>query len=156
MISFTVYGEPVAQGRPRAAAVNGQVVMYDPQKSRDYKYYVRLAAAQHKPPKPLEGELEVVIDVYRSIPKSMPKRKRQLALQGKIRPVTKPDVDNYVKAIKDALSGIIWKDDKQVVSLTVRKWYSDMPRVEIDIEEVGMSASSKDHRRASGMDEARG
>lgn len=156
MISFTVYGEPISQLRPRATTINGYVRMYDPQKSRDYKQYVRLVAVEHKPPKPLEGEIELVIDVYRPIPKSMSKRKRQLALKGKIRPTTKPDIDNYVKAIKDALSGIIWKDDKQVVSLTVRKWYSDMPRVEIDIEEVGMSASSKDHRRASGMDEARG
>lgn len=30
MIKFTVYGEPVAQGRPRATTINGHVRMYDP------------------------------------------------------------------------------------------------------------------------------
>lgn len=137
MISFTIFGEPIAQGRPRASTVNGQVRLYDPNKSRDYKQYVRLAAADHKPENLLEGELELTVDVYRPIPKSMPKYKREMAIEGKLRPITKPDVDNYVKGIKDGLSGIIWQDDKQVVSLVVRKWYSETPRVEITVCEVG-------------------
>lgn len=37
MIEFTIYGEPVAQGRPRATTINGMVRMYDPKKSRDFK-----------------------------------------------------------------------------------------------------------------------
>lgn len=137
MIEFTIYGEPVAQGRPRAGKTfDGRPIVYDPAKSRDYKQYVRLAAMEHKPEKPLKGELEIEIDVYRAIPKSMPKYKRALALSGKFRPTTKPDVDNYAKSIKDGLSGIIWLDDKQVVSLTIRKWYSDTPRVELKIREL--------------------
>lgn len=48
-ISFTIYGEPVAQGRPRAGRDhNGNIRMYDPQKSRDFKQYVKLAAAEHR------------------------------------------------------------------------------------------------------------
>ncbi|MBM7634054.1 RusA family crossover junction endodeoxyribonuclease [Geomicrobium sediminis] len=137
-ISFTIYGEPVAQGRPRAGRDRkGNVQMYDPLKSRDYKQYVKLAAAEHRPSKLLSGELELVVDVYRQIPKSLAKYKRALAIEGKLRPITKPDVDNYVKGIKDGLSGIIWEDDKQVVDLTVRKWYSDEPRVEVQVKEVG-------------------
>lgn len=77
------------------------------------------------------------MDVYRQIPKSLAKYKRVLAIEGKLRPITKPDVDNYVKGIKDGLSGIIWQDDKQVVSMTVRKWYSEEPRAEITVKEVG-------------------
>ena len=136
MIEFTIYGEPVAQGRPRATTTNGQARLYDPEKSRDYKQYVRLAAVEHKPATPLSGEIELVVDVYRPIPKSMPKYKRKLAIAGKLRPITKPDVDNYVKGIKDGLSGVIWQDDKQVVSMTVRKWYSEAPRVELKIQEL--------------------
>nr|WP_326134879.1 RusA family crossover junction endodeoxyribonuclease [Cytobacillus horneckiae] len=41
MIKFTVFGEPVAQGRPRATTINGQVRMYDPAKSKNFKEYVR-------------------------------------------------------------------------------------------------------------------
>nr|WP_238554466.1 RusA family crossover junction endodeoxyribonuclease [Geomicrobium sp. JCM 19038] len=77
-----------------------------------------------------------MVDIYRQIPKSLAKYKRALAIEGKLRPITKPDVDNYVKGIKDGLSGIIWQDDKQVVDLTVRKWYSDEPRAEVRVKEI--------------------
>lgn len=131
-ISFTIDGEPVAQGRPRF----GQGRVYDPSRSRDFKQYVKLVASQHKPPKPLEGELHLIVNVYRSIPKSMPKYKRELIKEDKLRPTTKPDVDNYVKSIKDGLKGVIWRDDSQVVSLVVAKWYSENPRVEVVVGEV--------------------
>jgi len=49
MIRFTVYGEPVAQGRPRATNINGHIRMYDPKKSRDFKDYVRLVASENRP-----------------------------------------------------------------------------------------------------------
>lgn len=139
MIQFTVYGEPVAQGRPRFSTINGHAVAYDPAKSRDYKHYVRLVASQHKPDKPLEGPLALYVNVYRSIPKSFSKKKHKQAENGEIRPVTKPDVDNYLKGIKDALKGVIWNDDNQVVSVNISKWYSEQPRIEIKcyrLEEV--------------------
>ncbi len=41
MIEFTVYGEPVAQGRPRASTRGGFVKMYDAKKSKDFKQYVK-------------------------------------------------------------------------------------------------------------------
>jgi Holliday junction resolvase RusA-like endonuclease len=131
MIQFTVYGEPVAQGRPRFTTINGHAKAYDPAKSRDYKQYVRLVASQHKPDKPLEGALALQVNIYRSIPKSFSKKKHTQAENGEIRPTTKPDVDNFLKVIKDALKGIVWKDDSQVVSAMVNKWYSEQPRVEV-------------------------
>lgn len=141
-ISFTVWGDPVAQGRPRAGkGPGGHVRMYDPAKSKDYKHFVKLTAAQHRPDKLIEGEIELVVDVYRSIPKSFSKKKRALAIAGDLRPTTKPDVDNYVKGIKDGISGVIWHDDRQVVSLLVRKWYAEAPRVEVKISEVSHEQS---------------
>ncbi|MDF2537449.1 MAG: Holliday junction resolvase [Herbinix sp.] len=55
----------------------------------------------------------------------------------KIRPTKKPDIDNIAKVILDALNGIAYKDDTQVVTLEVRKFYKDTPCVIVDIEEVG-------------------
>lgn len=136
MIKFTVYGEPVAQGRPRASTVNGHVRMYDPKKSRDYKHYVRLAASQHKPKELLTGPLKMKVKVFRPTLKSFSKKKKKQAEEGTLRPTTKPDVDNYVKAIKDALNSVIWKDDSQVVDLQVSKFYSENPRIEVEIDEV--------------------
>lgn len=136
MIKFTVYGEPVAQGRPRANTVNGHVRMYDPKKSRDYKHYVRLTASQHRPEKLLTGPLALRVKVFRPTLKSFNKKKKAEAEKGELRPITKPDVDNYVKAIKDALNSVIWKDDSQVVDLQVSKFYSENPRIEVEIDEV--------------------
>ncbi|MGN7352380.1 MULTISPECIES: RusA family crossover junction endodeoxyribonuclease [unclassified Paenibacillus] len=138
MITFTVFGEPVAQGRPRASTQGGFVRMYDPEKSKDYKDYVRLAAAEHAPAALLEGPIGMVLTVYRTIPKAISKspKKAALAEAGQIVPTTKPDVDNYLKGVKDALKGVIWKDDSQVVEVFARKRYSARPRIEVKIKEL--------------------
>jgi Holliday junction resolvase RusA-like endonuclease len=133
MIKFTVYGEPVAQGRPRFSTQGGFTRAYDPKKSSDFKQYVRLVASENAPSELLSEELQLTVDVYRTIPKSFSKKKTEMAKSGALRPTSKPDVDNYVKGIKDALNKVIWKDDSQIVSLTVRKWYSDKPRIEIEV-----------------------
>jgi Holliday junction resolvase RusA-like endonuclease len=133
MIQFTVYGEPVAQGRPRATTINGHIRMYDPKKSSDFKNYVRLVASEHRPDKLLEGPISLTVKVYKKTLKSFSKKKIAAAESGQLRPTSKPDVDNYVKGVKDALKNVIWKDDSQVVDLHISKWYSETPRVEITI-----------------------
>ncbi|KRI89071.1 hypothetical protein APC20_01430 [Acinetobacter baumannii] len=134
MIEFTVYGEPVAQGRPRATTIAGRARLYDPAKSRNYKEYIRLAAADHAPSALLEGPLLLKIGIYRSIPKSFSKKKTVQAEAREIRPTSKPDVDNYVKGIKDALNKVIWKDDSQIVSIVAEKFYSQKPRIEVKVQ----------------------
>jgi Holliday junction resolvase RusA-like endonuclease len=91
---------------------------------------------QSRPDKPLEGALSVKIMCFRSIPKSFSKKKTEQAKNGELLPTSKPDVDNYAKGIKDALKGVIWKDDSQVTTLTVSKRYSDVPRIQVEIQEV--------------------
>ena len=138
-ISLVVYGDPVAQGRPRFSTAGGFVKAYDPAKSRDYKDYIRLAAsAQMQGQKPLDGALTLGIRVYRDIPKSMSKKRAAAAEAELLRPTTKPDLDNYVKGIKDALKGICWHDDSQVVAYRepFGKYYSKKPRVEVEVEQV--------------------
>lgn len=135
-VSFIVYGEPVAQGRPRASTIHGKVRMYDPAKSKDFKKYVRLVASQHRPPHLLEGPLKMSVVIYKPSLKSFSRKKATAAERGELRPITKPDVDNYVKAIKDACNKVIWNDDSQVVDLHISKYYSATPRVEISVIEA--------------------
>ncbi|HDR8155560.1 TPA: RusA family crossover junction endodeoxyribonuclease [Bacillus cereus] len=136
MIKFTVLGEPVAQGRPRAGIRNGKINMRDPMKSRNFKQYVRLVASQNAPEELLEGPLFLEVKVYKPLLKKFSKKKRLEAEQGLIRPTTKPDVDNYAKGILDGLNSVIWKDDNQVIDLHVSKWYSEKPRVEVTVKEL--------------------
>jgi len=133
MIAFEVIGEPVAQGRPRASSINGRVRMFDPAKSRNFKEYVKLSAAQYAPAELISEPVKIHVKIYRNIPKSFSKKKTTDAETGLLRPTTKPDVDNYYKGIGDALNGVIWVDDSQVISLTVEKYYSKRPRAEIEI-----------------------
>ncbi|MFC5773709.1 MULTISPECIES: RusA family crossover junction endodeoxyribonuclease [Ectobacillus] len=134
MIAFTVYGEPVAQGRPRASTINGMVRMYDPKKSKDFKQIVKLVAQDYAPTQLLEGPLLLEVKVFKSSLKSFSNKKKLQAEQGILRPTSKPDVDNYVKGIKDACNKVLWKDDSQVVELRVSKWYSEKPRIEVAVQ----------------------
>lgn len=136
MIEFTVYGEPVAQGRPRFTARGGFSKAYDPEPSREYKQYVKLMASQNRPHTPIEGPVSLTLIIYRPLLKSMSKKKKAAAVAGTLRPIKKPDVDNVAKGIMDAMTGIIWQDDKQVVDLHVTKFYSDQPRVDIKVIEL--------------------
>ena len=56
-------------------------------------------------------------------------------LEGLMNPIKRPDADNIAKIVLDALNGIAYKDDSQIVDLSVPKRYSDKPRVEIFIEQ---------------------
>lgn len=132
-----VLGDPVAQGRPRFSRQGGFVKAYDPAKSRDYKSYVRLIAAQNAPDSPVEGAIEFSLRIYRAIPKGMPKYKREAAKAGTLRPVTNPDVSNVLKGVEDALKGVWYKDDSQIVGFGVLgKWYDERPRIEIMMREL--------------------
>ena len=140
-----VLGEPVAQGRPRFSRQGSFVKAYDPAKSRDYKQYVRLVAAQDAPETPVTGAVLLSLRIYRSIPKSMPRYKREAALAGVLRPTTKPDVSNVLKGVEDALKGLWYADDSQIVGYGVLgKWYSERPRIEIAMQELeGMGENGK-------------
>lgn len=130
MIHITIPGEPVAQGRPRFSSANGFFRAYDPPKSREYKHYVKTIALTQNF-KPIDGPVVMEVFVYRGTPKAWSSKKRLEAEKGLHKPALKPDADNYVKSIKDALNGIAYHDDGQVVVLHISKHYSIQPRVEV-------------------------
>lgn len=122
---------PVAKGRPQFTK-NGQT--YTPKKTRDYEDMVRFVAQAAKI-RAVTGAVSMTVQFYMPIPKSWSKAKKQRAESGEIRPATKPDATNLVKAIEDGLNGVAYTDDSQIVDLTVHKYYGK-PRTVITIEEV--------------------
>ena len=137
MIAFTIPGEVIPQLRPRFARLpNGGVRAYDPRKCSSYKEFVAWSAVTVKPDRPIEGPVAVTIRVYKNPPGSWAKSKIAMALAGMLYPTSKPDADNLAKGICDALKGVIWKDDAQVVRLLVEKHYAQEQRAEVEIEEV--------------------
>lgn len=131
---FEIPGDIQAQERPRFSTAGGFAKAYDPPKSRDFKNFVKLVAADHAPAALIETEIRLYVDIYRPIPKSLSKKKRAEAIAGQLRPTKKPDLDNLVKGIKDGMSKVIWHDDAQIVEMTVRKFYSENPRAVVKVD----------------------
>lgn len=135
MRTFVVEGEPVSKGRPRFSVVNGHVHTRTPDKTVIYENLVKLSYRDEcKEPMYEQGvPLVVQISAYYAIPKSTSNKKRQEMLFEKIRPTKKPDIDNLCKVIMDSLNQIAYYDDSQVVKAVVSKYYSDKPRVHVQI-----------------------
>lgn len=134
MINLTIPGQPQGKGRPRL----GKYTTYTPDKTRNYEAYIQwLFVDSYKGFKPLLGTFKIEVVCYYQIPKNFSKKKREAIRNGSLRPTTKPDVDNCLKLILDSLNSLCYKDDKQCVEATVKKYYTeDMPRTEITIEEL--------------------
>ena len=137
-LKFEVPGSPIGQGRPKFSTINGHAKAYDPEKSRNYKAYVRMLATQAMQEtgfERIDGPCNLVIQAYFEVPKSKSKKFREAALSGLEYPTKKPDIDNIIKAIQDALNGLAYKDDALIVKLGVVKLYSEIPRVEVTLIE---------------------
>lgn len=124
-------GEPRGKGRPRFAPQTGRA--YTDANTRNYESQLAWAAqTAMRGDAPLLGPLRVTVTAFVSIPKSFSRKKYEAAREGDLRPTTKPDADNIAKML-DALNKIVWQDDSQIVRLVVEKFYSESPRLEIDI-----------------------
>ena len=135
MISFVVPGVPVGKGRPRFAKRGNFVSTYTPEKTASYENLVKVLAMQAmKGTQPLPYPVRVVIDVAICPPASWSKKKRAQALNQLIQPTGKPDIDNVAKGILDAMNGVAYLDDKQVISLTIRKFYDESDQAFVTVE----------------------
>ena len=77
--------------------------------------------------------VSVRIEAYFPVPKSFSNKRAGKALAGEIAPTKKPDADNIAKIICDALNGVAYMDDTQVIELTVVKKYAKEPKVKVSI-----------------------
>jgi Holliday junction resolvase RusA-like endonuclease len=135
VIRFQIPGQPQGKGRPRIGKVGPHARMFTPAKTVAYEGLVAHAAQLAMAGRPLlDGPVSVSMALDCQVPASWSAKKQRQALAGEIRPTTKPDVDNVVKAVFDGLNGVAWRDDVQVVSLTVRKHYAAVPRVDVLVQ----------------------
>ena len=135
-MKFTIWGKPKAKGRPRLSTFGGFARAYTPKDTIEYENLIKLSYFQaSEAQEKIDYEKPVILQVkaFYEIPKSTSKKKRGQMLNGKNRPCIKPDIDNCVKAVLDALNKIAFKDDTQVIELYATKYYDEQPRVEVEI-----------------------
>jgi len=138
-ISFSVHGVPVAKARPRATTIGGAARLYTPGKTRDYEQQVAQFArgAMRKAP-PIDRAVAVSLDIRLPVPASWSKTRRADALAGRVFATSKPDADNYAKAVLDGCNGVVFLDDAQVVRLTAQKRYAEVPGVDVLVTVLGV------------------
>lgn len=133
-LQFTVLGPPVPKGRPRSRLVKNKgsgpdfISVYTPDKTAHYENCVRDEAAKLGSYFGPLIPLLVVMTFYVERPKSLPRKIKS--------PVKKPDIENYMKSVLDALEGIIYYNDAQVVRVVADKFYGSPPRTEIEVRDI--------------------
>ncbi len=133
-ISFVVPGKVIGKGRPHFVRKTG--VAITPQQTRSYESLIRdLALPLMAGKKPWEGCVRACITGYYKVPKSWSKLKAADAMSQVI-PPKKPDVDNVVKIVLDALNRVVYLDDTQVTRCFVEKIWADEDRLEVFLEEL--------------------
>lgn len=135
-ITFQVEGTPVGKGRPKFARRGNFVSTYTPTKTRDYEDLIKVAAKQAMGSnEPLKTPVAAYIYITVPIPQSYSKKRSKACLDGSERPCKKPDCDNVMKSFLDAMNGIVYDDDSQVVSLHGTKVYGTIGMVQVLVKE---------------------
>lgn len=131
---FFISTIPTAQARPKFTTIAGHPKAYDPAKSRGYKLDVKYQVMDRHPQK-MSGPLAMTIKF------NMPRLKSHYGKKGlktnapKYHEV-KPDTSNLLKAVEDALTGVLWHDDSQLSIVVATKQYSEVPGIWISVEEA--------------------
>lgn len=136
-VSFVINEKVRGKGRPRFGVVRGRAVAFTDRVTRAYEGVLKKAAQEVMAGRaPFEGPVWVRVDAYMAVPKSATKAQRAAMLAGDMRPTKKPDLDNVLKAPLDAINGVIFLDDKQVVAVGATKHYADTDRLEVIVGEI--------------------
>lgn len=137
MIRFTVPGAPVAKGRPRIGRTRtGQAVAITPAKTRSYEGLVALAAQRvmgAREPFARTVPLSMLVVATLPIPASWSGKKQTAAVDQRVLPTGRPDLDNFVKAALDGCIGVVFADDSSVVRLETRKEYGRTPGLTVQV-----------------------
>lgn len=133
---FTINTKAIGKERPRFNTYTKTT--YTPQKTKKYEEIIKNTFQEKYGLRinPSVNEIHIKIDVEYAPPKSISKKKKAELIDWKQGYMHKPDVDNIAKAILDALNGVVWLDDKQVVELLVSKAYGKEDKINIEIIEV--------------------
>lgn len=138
-ITFWVPGKPQGKARARTfySESSGKHRSVTPDRTVLYENLIKNQFLNSAGGFYLEKEKPVTLRIVARFlpPKSVSKKKQQQMLDGEILPLKKPDMDNIVKVVADALNGVAYHDDTQIALVSAKKAYSAMEGLDITVEE---------------------
>lgn len=138
-VTFQVPGKP--QGKARARTyynpASNKHVSHTPDNTVLYENLIKDQFLNHADGFYMERGTPVTLRIVARFlpPKSVSKKKQKQMLEGEILPLKKPDMDNIVKVVADALNGVAYHDDTQIVLASAKKAYSAIEWLDITVEE---------------------
>jgi Holliday junction resolvase RusA-like endonuclease len=144
---FFIPGQP--QGKLRARTFYHKqakrIVSMTPEKTENYESLIRYAYSDKYRNEPLiDSETRIIIRAVFPVPASTSKKMRGLMLAGEIAPTKKPDADNIMKVVCDALNGIAYTDDARIVTVLLEKEYGEIPGVYVLLDDDWKSFNMDD------------
>ena len=135
-IEFNIPGVPVAKGRPKFSTHSGFAKAYTPAKTRNAEAFVRKCfMEQVKDFKmPAKGPVMLSVIFYMPIPKSLSKKAKATLAEQNTYHTKKPDLDNLLKLVNDALNGVAWEDDGCIAYTQAIKCYGATPKTCVEID----------------------
>lgn len=134
LIRFTIPGVAHGKGRPRFSRKSGAA--FTPAKTRNHEAFVKMLAVEamtnSKAWEPFETPVRLVVQIFCTIPPSWNKAKREAAKANIIRP-GKPDIDNVIKSIGDAMNGVVYTDDNLIYRVEATKMFADVACTTVEV-----------------------
>lgn len=136
---------PIYRGTGTARRFTGRAaVVDDAKRSKPWRAVVAAAAVDAftvvgNADGLLDGPLALEVDFYVARPRGhygTGRNARQLRPSAPTYPAVRPDLTKLLRALEDALTGIVWRDDAQVVTQTARKWYGVPERAEVRVDRL--------------------
>ena len=132
-MQFTVYGPCVGKQRPRMTRTGHT---YTPKATKDYESEVLMAFAMEENDLIFDNPVAADIQIFVTMPKAWSKKRKAMNIDKPPIDIRTPDLDNVAKSILDALNGVAYKDDKQVVSLEVNRMWGIEDKVVVELFNV--------------------
>lgn len=133
-MEFDVNMEPCGKGRPRFTR-GGHTYTPTETTAAEKKIAAAYWASQERSYYERNVPIAMHVEAYFKIPQSYTGRKTEAALAGEWLPTKKPDGDNILKLVADALNKAAYYDDSQIVYMTIKKKYANRGFLRIRIEE---------------------
>ena len=124
-VKFNVFGKPRGKQRPRLCSVGGRNIVYTPKQTIEYEKLIKasyIASSKVFFERNIPIEINILAYFF---------HKSSIEFTTK-----KPDADNIIKIVLDALNKVAFYDDAQVSKICFEKRYSKMPRLEITIQNL--------------------